>query len=189
MSVSARDSDTEIRLIGNPRRTFNVHARGAVADSSGVQAGAAFADILGSKLRDFGGEPPFASAASNSRPITPPLFLLTDPQVHFHSTPYAAMGGGAAAPQPQPRRPRKLTVAERIALARLNALGAALADDMSVADLRSAYRRLARDYHPDRHPSSASGEQERLSRLFGEITAHYRRLAAALDRERTATVH
>jgi DnaJ-like protein len=138
-----------------------------------VQAGAAFADILDSKLRDFGGEPPFTSAASSSRPITPPLFVFTGPQVHFHSTPYAGMGWTA----PRPSRPaRKLTAAERIA------------EGMSLAELRSAYRRLARRYHPDRHPASTDGEKERLSGLFAEVTAHYRRIAAALERE-NVTVH
>ena len=80
-----------------------------------------------------------------------------------------------------------LTPREQMALAALNDLGAGLDDRVSSEDVRRAFRRLAHRYHPDRHPGSSRAEQERLSRLFAEMTDHYRLLAAALDT--TATRH
>jgi curved DNA-binding protein CbpA len=62
----------------------------------------------------------------------------------------------------------------------LNALGAGLGEDLSATTLRRAFRRLARRYHPDRHPESSPAELEHLARLFAEATDHYRVLAAAL---------
>jgi len=64
----------------------------------------------------------------------------------------------------------------------LNALGADLGEYLSVNTLRRAFRRLARRYHPDRHPGSGAAELHRLACLFAEATEHYRVLAAALAR-------
>lgn len=59
-------------------------------------------------------------------------------------------------------------------------LGAELGRDFSAADLRRAYRRLARTYHPDGHPGVTAGERARLSRTFAALTDHYRTLRGSM---------
>jgi hypothetical protein len=110
--------------------------------------------------------------------MTPPLFLSGSPRFHFPSTPYASMREAA---DRRVRRPAPLTPRERRALAALNRLGAAVDETVSSSGLRHAFRRLARQYHPDRHTGSSNTETVRLSQLFAELTGHYRLLAAALD--------
>jgi hypothetical protein len=85
-------------------------------------------------------------------------------------------------PRIEPVRTRlALSAAQRDALAALNAMGAALDDAMSSAEMRSAFRRLAHQCHPDRHPGSSTAEQASLSRQFAALTDHRRCLAAALE--------
>jgi hypothetical protein len=50
----------------------------------------------------------------------------------------------------------------------------------SQAELRSAFRQLAREHHPDRHPDASSVEAAQWSGSFAEVERRYRRLAAAL---------
>jgi hypothetical protein len=85
------------------------------------------------------------------------------------------------APMVAPVAGRRLTPGEMQSLQMLNALGARLSADFSMSDLRSAYRRLARRYHPDRHPNGGV-DHLRWTRLFAEITTHHRHLTRALDR-------
>jgi hypothetical protein len=110
--------------------------------------------------------------------MTPPLFLFGGPQFLFPSTPYASLGERSTQ---QARPSATLTALERRALAALNDLGAGVDDTVSSFELRHAFRTLARQYHPDRHTGSGHVETARLSRLFAELTDHYRLLAAALD--------
>src|SRR5436190_1406483 len=79
-------------------------------------------------------------------PTPPPVFLNERP-VYFRATPYAAL----AARRP-PRRTRVLRPRECEALSAFNALGGGIDADFTASDLRRAFRRLARQYHPDRHP-------------------------------------
>ena len=124
-----------------------------------------------------------------SRPLTAPLFVFDLPR------------SGGVAPRRDPLAPTyiptdeerarlrtetpqtpkiSLSAREKGALVALNDLGADLGDNLSLSTLRRAFRRLARRYHPDRHPGSSAGEQERMARVFVEATEHYRVLAAAL---------
>ena len=42
--------------------------------------------------------------------------------------------------------------------------------------VRQAFRRLARDFHPDRHPKADAGELATLVRRLSELTAAYHRI-------------
>jgi DnaJ-domain-containing protein 1 len=46
------------------------------------------------------------------------------------------------------------------------------------ADVKRAYRRLVRSYHPDLHPEATHDERRSLSHRFAEVTAAYRALVA-----------
>ncbi len=86
---------------------------------------------------------------------------------------------------PPPRRPRQapartLTPAQRRALGHLVALGAAISPDFTREELRSAFRALARAFHPDRHPGIGPAEQARLSAAFAAMRAHYDVLTRAV---------
>ncbi|MEP7310829.1 MAG: DnaJ domain-containing protein [Acidobacteriota bacterium] len=58
----------------------------------------------------------------------------------------------------------------------LVALGAHLDASFTARQLRSAFRTLARRYHPDRHPSTSDAERARLARVFAELNDNHRRL-------------
>jgi hypothetical protein len=45
-------------------------------------------------------------------------------------------------------------------------------------EIKRAYRRLVREYHPDLHPDATSDERRNLSARFAEVTAAYRSLVA-----------
>jgi hypothetical protein len=45
-------------------------------------------------------------------------------------------------------------------------------------EIKRAYRRLVREYHPDLHPEANSDERRTLSTRFAEVTAAYRALVA-----------
>lgn len=53
-----------------------------------------------------------------------------------------------------------------------------LASGAADAEVKQAYRRLVREYHPDLHPSASFEERRTLSARFAEVTAAYRALVA-----------
>jgi hypothetical protein len=73
---------------------------------------------------------------------------------------------------------RELTAEQQRALAGLIALGARLDAGFTQRELQSAFRSLARRFHPDRHPDSTDAERTTLSRQFAAVLEHYRRLCA-----------
>ncbi|MES1255461.1 MAG: hypothetical protein ABUS56_07635 [Acidobacteriota bacterium] len=160
-----------------------------------MQYGAGFADILEQELRAVASPAPAAVRAEPRYPPAPPSpFLFSETQRHFGAAAYGWSGRGPtrlarppiATPRPQPvsdrpRSRRVLTGRQQDALATLNRLGAGLAQDFTVRELRSAFRTLARRYHPDRHPGGTPYEAAQLSRLFADVTGHYRRLLALFD--------
>lgn len=69
---------------------------------------------------------------------------------------------------------------EQRALDYLVGLGARLEPDLTMAELRSAFRALAREYHPDRHPGSSPQQRERLAALFRRLRQAYEHLQGAI---------
>lgn len=53
-----------------------------------------------------------------------------------------------------------------------------LATDAPDDEVKRAYRRLVRQYHPDLHPDASSEERRSLATRFAEVTAAYRTLVA-----------
>jgi hypothetical protein len=86
------------------------------------------------------------------------------------------------APAAPPRSRRRLTALQWRALDSFNRLGAGVSVDFSASELRSTFRRLARRYHPDRHPGASEPERQRLSREFTTLRNSYDTLLTALDR-------
>jgi len=160
-----------------------------------MPGGMSFADVLEEKLGDLQPERAARGVQPTYRTLPPNPFLFVEPQRHFRTTAYSAMGRSLGALRevrsvvmpapvalPQPlRTTRALTVAEDRALAELTGLGATLRRDFTLAELRSAFRTLARQYHPDTHPQSNPAEAARLSRIFADINAHYHCLQAVVD--------
>jgi hypothetical protein len=167
-----------------------------------MRAGPDFGQILDEKLEGAG----FAWASRRERraaadhPGARPVFLFGDLRSGFTAGPSRpAQASGAspwtpvygARPGAQSRgagvragdRPaRHLTPPQRLAVDALRALGAdPLCDDFTDAELKSAFRVLARRFHPDRHPASSDAERARLSRSFAAACDAYRAL--------TRTVH
>jgi len=87
----------------------------------------------------------------------------------------------AAAP-PRPAAPRRrLTAMQWRSLDTFNRLGASLPVDFSAGDLRSAFRLLARRYHPDRHPGATAPDRQRLAQQFTSLRTSYEALLTALE--------
>ena len=168
------------------------------ADCVSVPATATFAEILASELNCT--NVPRASGAGG-RLLTTPLFVFEGPRpvisrgcidrrssVPPFNPARGTRVGHAPAPEshstpftePPTTQQVTLNASALRALAALNHLGADLDERLSPRTLRRAFKRLARRYHPDRHPGSSAAEQERLAHLFAEATEHYRVLAAAL---------
>jgi hypothetical protein len=53
-----------------------------------------------------------------------------------------------------------------------------LASEAPADEVKRAYRRLVREYHPDLHPDATSDERRALATRFAEVTAAYRALVA-----------
>jgi hypothetical protein len=53
-----------------------------------------------------------------------------------------------------------------------------LSSEAPTDEVKRAYRRLVREYHPDLHPEATSDERRALATRFAEVTAAYRALVA-----------
>jgi hypothetical protein len=69
---------------------------------------------------------------------------------------------------------RLLTAAQRDALNAMNELGAGLTPEFTTADLRRAFRSLARRCHPDARFDAGPAERARLTRVFAAMQDAYR---------------
>jgi DnaJ-domain-containing protein 1 len=99
-----------------------------------------------------------ARDSSRSRPLTPPEFLHGRPR---------ARGSGRRATLASASANAEAQKAYRVLELPLGALD---------AEVRSAFRRLARDVHPDRHPRASADERKALLQRFAELSAAYHTL-------------
>jgi hypothetical protein len=164
-----------------------------------MHRGTAFGDILADKLRDVDVERPFpVGVHAGFGPATRPIVLDGEPRFYFHATVYGRMAGPTSchagrtpfvppytpSPVVAPIAPtsntarRILSPRHQRALEALIGFGATLHADFTDAELRSAFRALARRYHPDRHPGSDASESSRLAQVFAGLAEHYRELLA-----------
>lgn len=152
-----------------------------------MHSGARFARILDEKVGRVDSARPAAGRAGYGRPHHP-VVLLFHTAVHqpaaqagrvasAYGAGYRSCAAAAERVTPQPSRPgRLLTDRQQQALAHMVGLGAALDANFTIRDLKTAFRTLARLYHPDRHPGSSEFEQARLGRQFAVLHDAYRQL-------------
>lgn len=109
------------------------------------------------------------------------LFHLTDGALRFRP-PLATRPRFAPSPLPvaeflhgRPRRKARLLEAPRT-LPALRVLG--LEPNATREDIRQAFRRLALELHPDRHPAASEAKRSELRARFAELSRAYHRLTA-----------
>ena len=158
----------------------------------------AFADILDEKVSGFERSQGVPDPSFQPRYIPPHPLLFATPSQPFRPSPYRAVPRHrttyhqrpSAPPEPEakpfrpvstPVRPaRTLTRRQRQGLDAFIELGAHLTPEFTAGELRSAYRRLALTYHPDRHPGISETEKARLTRLLADLNEHHRHLMTAV---------
>jgi hypothetical protein len=150
-----------------------------------------FAEELDDALRAERDRGPYTPEAPRLLPPPPPfLFTGVQPHVRSRTTERILRGpdgtirpGSPGARGAAPARvSRTLTEVQRDALDGLVASGADLHTDFTRADLRRAFRSLARQYHPDRHPTGTPDDKTRLSSEFARLSDHYRCLLTLVER-------
>lgn len=193
----------------DPAESIAAQARGGVVDFPCVRQESAFARMLRERLGESVLEAvPPPSPPAGSWPAAPPHPLLfARPYASVKAGAYvcdaastrqrrrvtsSAAGDAPQASHPQAdagpltpaalRTPHRLTPAQHQALRTFVQLGASLDPDFTAAELRSAFRTLARRYHPDRHPATDADGRTRLTRLFASVNEQHRLLAAVHDR-------
>jgi hypothetical protein len=179
-----------------------------------VSGGVSFSALLDEQLKDAATcIPAPAAARSHSTPPRHPLLftqpyslpriegyprpLFISPAIAQRPSAPSAHNGKPQSANPlpprktaawvAPRPSRRLTASEQRALDFLNRMGAELDAQFTEDELRQVFRRLARQYHPDRHPTADAILRARLSRLFSTIVEEYRRLQAVHDRTRRSS--
>jgi hypothetical protein len=121
---------------------------------------------------------PAGSVAAMGAPATPAAAAGAR---RAYERPAGSMRGPVAVPT---GLIRALTPRQQRAFDAMTALGAGLRGDFEAADLRRAFRQLAREFHPDTHPDCTPAELAHLSRTFADLHDHYRCLLAIFDRTR-----
>ena len=80
----------------------------------------------------------------------------------------------SAGPRELPRRRHPLTRRQREAVDVFRTLGVDIPADFTPEELRTAFRTLARRFHPDRHPGCSDADRVLLCSLFGHARDAYR---------------
>ena len=140
-----------------------VYSRGAMANATSRTADA----LLGSIERERG---PFAMGTATAT-------VMLDPE------PDPVWASSDAQPAIRPPVPAHvLTPEQEEAVAQMSALGAPLRGDFTAPEVRRAFCRLARIYHPDRHPDTSPEELAHLNEIFADLAEHYRLLMRVFER-------
>jgi hypothetical protein len=129
---------------------------------------AAFSQVLEQFVDRYESGEPAAAGRWHPGVATRPLLWLED--TGLSARPVAATPSPV---RPEPRPKRLLSSSQRDALEQLTALGARLRADFTREELRSAFRSLARAYHPDHHPGIPASEKARLSAMFASVRSAY----------------
>ena len=127
-----------------------------------------FEDLLAAKLEE--------SVHQQEERATILTAALDPASVHIVDVP--AIGAGPTLTRQAPAR--HFSAAERDALTALRRLGAALADDFDTCQLKAAFRRLALQLHPDRHPDADCDRRRWLGTRFAVLCEAYRTLSEPL---------
>lgn len=104
-------------------------------------------------------------------PLGAPEFLAGKRRARDRASPAPSAHPRAA--RPSPLFPGSIDTTRLVAYRALGLSAGAPADDV-----KRAYRRLVREYHPDLHPEATQEEGRALSVRFSEVTAAYRSLVA-----------
>ena len=156
-----------------------------------MQVSGTFAEVLDEALRGY--QPPVAAPERQQRfrtaSLHPFLFNRLDyPALHRRTgdpggdlARAESQASRANASRPPDRPARRLSAVQQRSLDAFVQFGASISRDFSGHELRSAFRTLARRYHPDRHPHASESDKAALSRQFTAIASSYEILVTALD--------
>ena len=135
---------------------------------------AAFVEVLEHFVNRSGSGEPAAARRWHPGIATRPLLWLEATAVGPRRGAPPLDSAGRRSPLIEaPRRPRTFSPLEREAFGRLRAFGARLDPGFTLTELRSAFRSLARSFHPDHHPAMSASEKARLSATFREVRRDY----------------
>jgi hypothetical protein len=138
-----------------------------------VPSAISFAEVLDQELARLGSELDAAPVAAPTPSLAPASFVPFTP----FEIPFLGRLTAYGAPSIAPSLPSGSGEARaRLALESTSPLPV----DFTPAELRAAFRQLAREYHPDRHPDATGGEVLQYSRTFTTIASNYRRLASVI---------
>jgi hypothetical protein len=103
-------------------------------------------------------------------------------RTHVHTTAGERLHEAFSAPGTGSPQVPTLSLREQQAFDTLAALGAGLSPSFTSIELRSAFRQLARRYHPDRHIGCSDDDKSRLGHDFARARNAYRVLAERFRR-------
>ena len=140
-----------------------------------------FAHLLSVKLQEEAGQKRAVTAGTiRTHPFEPTSSGSSQWEalnVRIHQ--YVTTGAAVLPPRPSTPAVRSLNPDQRVALTALRRLGARLTDDFDPCQLKAAFRRLALELHPDRHPAADSIHRQWLGTRFAVLCEAYRTLNAA----------
>ena len=111
-------------------------------------------------------------AARAPAPVTQPTVLDA-----VREAVIAAQGFVDDAVKPAVRPAHELDVMDIAALEFFRRNGVSLRENFDESDLKSAYRKLALKFHPDRHANASAFERKRCGELFSQASEQTKRLS------------
>jgi hypothetical protein len=180
-------------LADRRQRTSVIQDAAPGVDCLGMPGSVDFEDLLDEALSAAQDDTPKIEDRYVYLPASAAPFVFVYSRTASAVTPREALDAASAArasraygrPAPSPRvgSSRPLSPMQQRALDEMLALGARLHGDFTASELRRAFKMLAREYHPDRHPHTTAEEQERLAALFADLAEYYRCLLTLFARE------